>query len=77
MITAHSDDVKLPPGRYQVSTVLKCQVNHSKRAKGTSGKKQYKRVRPSQKTRSELEAERYLLDAAIDDPDELQELWSR
>ena len=92
MITAHSDDVKLPPGRYQVSTVLrslgKCKTITSKKCKSILSEKRkeclrsrqakaYKRTRPNNKTRCEREVERYLLDAAIDDPDELHELWIR
>jgi hypothetical protein len=82
MITAYSSVVKLPPGRYQVSTVLKSQVNpftgvRGKRKPITSEKRPYKRTRPERKTRREREVERYLLDAAIDDPDELQEFWIR
>lgn len=92
MITAHSEDVKLPPGRYQISTILrslgKCKtITPTKNKSVTSEKrkeyirnyqaKRYRRSRPDRKTRRDREVERYLLDAAIEDPDDLQEFWNR
>jgi len=76
MITARSAVVGLPPGHYDkiaqvIRDKIRCGYELRERFRGP-----YKRTRPSQNSRRNI-ASRYLLAAAIDDPDELQELWNR
>ncbi len=66
-ITAHSSDVKLPPGKYQISTAMRSLL------KGC-----YTDYKPRKKrSHLHIDSERVLSDAAINDPYEVCELWNR
>ena len=72
MITAHSEDVNLPPGRYQGLTILRA-LESCKNSK----RKEYYQRKCAKRGYTRMMVKKILLDAAIDDPDELQELWIR
>ena len=77
-VTARSSVVGMPPGRYQIATVLKGKINTGGVLRLDRPKtKPYRRRRPEYRTWKDHMVRRILWDAAINDPDDRQELWIR
>lgn len=86
MITAHSSDVGLPPGKYKLADVLKHVMKKNRKGwkKGTGKyRKPAKRTRPAwdkhqyYPRKAVRLADEWKREMDIKDPDGLQELWVR
>jgi len=76
-ITARSSDVGVPPGHYdKIAQVIRDKIHSGGAWQSGRPSRPYKRTRPKLKIRRR-QVERILADAAINDPDDMQELFDR